>query len=196
MKRLASLAIVLLLAVLALGGCYLLGLRKGVKKADEWIAAHTNTTTQIDTNKTEAPLPDTVYLVKNVPYPVYVPGETPEPEVVVKDSIVYLMLPRTVKEYRKPDYYARISGIDPELDYIETYAKTEKEVVYVPQETKQKRDFLELDLKFIYDGMPMAPATLNIGYRRGPFEVYAGGGYDLLQKNPVGLAGIRARVGW
>ena len=41
----------------------------------------------------------------------------------VKDTL-YVALPREEKTYKGEDYLARISGFQPNLDYIETYPKT------------------------------------------------------------------------
>lgn len=41
----------------------------------------------------------------------------------VRDT-VYLVMNRQIKEYRDSLYYARVSGYDPSLDYIEVYPKT------------------------------------------------------------------------
>lgn len=194
-KNIIALAVIVFFLCLA----YLTGQKEGVKKMEKWYAAHSDTTsvTQVDTNATVAPEPDTVYLAgKPVYFPVYVEGEPAKPEIIYRDSVHYILLDRTFKEYRTDDYYAKISGVEPSLDYIETYNKTVTNTVYVPRNVPRKRDFLELDAKFLYDGMPLAPVTANIGYRRGLFEVYAGGGYDFLQKQPVGQAGMRLRLEW
>ena len=49
--------------------------------------------------------------------------------VVVKDTLMvhdttYIVLPKEVKEYRGEEYYAKVSGYKPSLDYIEVYPKT------------------------------------------------------------------------
>lgn len=71
---------------------------------------------------------DTITVEKPVPVVEYkdreVIKEVPVEKIVVKDSIVYVTLDRTVKEYRDTNYYAKVSGIDPNLDYIETYNTT------------------------------------------------------------------------
>lgn len=36
----------------------------------------------------------------------------------------YITLPREVAEYRDSNYYAKVSGISPQLDYIEIYSTT------------------------------------------------------------------------
>ena len=190
--------IVLAVAIAAVLGAWFFGQKRGVRITEEWYARHTDTTTvvQADTSKHEAPIPDTVYVDMPVYYPIYVEGEPAKPQIIYRDSVHYILLDRTFKEYRTDEYYAKISGVEPSLDYIETYNKTVTNTVYVPRNVPRKRDFLELDAKFLYDGMPLAPVTANIGYRRGLFEVYAGGGYDFLQKQPVGQAGIRLRLEW
>lgn len=192
-KNLIILAGVLVMMCLS----FLAGKKEGVQQTRKWYADHTDTTTvsQIDTNKAEKPVADTEYVDRPVPYPVYIKGDT-EYVTEYKDSIVYVMLPRTVKEYRKEKYYAKISGVDPSLDYIETYNETITNTIYVPQKQTLPKNFIELDGKFLYDGMPMAPVTANIGHRFGLFEVYVGSGYDLLLHQPIGQAGVRAQFRW
>ena len=71
---------------------------------------------------------DTVTVEKPVPVVKYkektVYKEVTVEKVVFRYSLVYVMLPREVKEYRDSTYYAKVSGIDPDLDYIETYNTT------------------------------------------------------------------------
>ena len=54
----------------------------------------------------------------------------------VRDT-VYVTLPRQVREYRDSTYYARVSGYRPELEYIETYNRTqiihERETIPAPE---------------------------------------------------------------
>ena len=87
-----------------------------------------------------------------------------------------------------------MSGVEPSLDRIDIFQKTQyiNNTVYVPTKDTRK-DFVELNAKFLYDRAPLMPITLDIGYRRGLFEVYAGAGYDLLQKTPVGEVGTRMK---
>ena len=185
--------IVLILAVIA----SLLAYRKGYKRGVEWYASQidTTTTTQIDTNTTVAPIADTEYVTKYIPYPVPVKGDT-EYITEYKDSIVYVMLPRTVKEYRKENYYAKVSGVDPSLDYIETYDKTVTETVFIPQKIEPKKNFLEIDARLLWDTQPYAPVTANLGRVYGPLEVYVGGGWDFAQKSVVGQIGGRLRLNY
>jgi len=184
--------------IAAILGAFFLGQRKGVRKTVDWYEKHTDTTTvvQIDSNKFDTPEPDTVYKDKPVYYPVYIDSEIPEPQIIIKDSIQYILMKRTIKEYKSDEYFAKISGVEPNLDYIETYNKTVTNTVYVPTRIEPKKDFFELDAKMMYDGSWMAPVTANLGYRRGLLEVYAGGGWDFLKKNPVGQVGARVTFGF
>ena len=190
--------ILIAVIIAAILGAFFLGQRKGVRKTVDWYERHTDTTTvvQIDSNKFDAPEPDTVYKDKPVYYPVYIDSEIPEPQIIIKDSIQYILMERTIKEYKSDEYFAKISGVEPNLDYIETYNKTVTNTVYVPTRIEPKKDFFELDAKMMYDGSWMAPVTANLGYRRGLFEVYAGGGWDFLKKNPVGQVGARVTFGF
>ena len=181
--------IILALAVIASITSY----HKGFVNGKRWYANQidTSSVTQIDTNKTEKPIADTEYVDKPVPYPVYLKGDTKYiTKTEYKDSIVYVMLPRTVKEYRKENYYAKISGIDPSLDYIETYNKTETNTVFVPKKDNRK-DYLEFDATFIWNYQLSAPVTVSYGHNYGLFDVYAGGGYDFIQRSPILMVGTK-----
>ena len=182
--------ILLILALIA----SLFSYRKGYNNGKTWYASQidTTTTTQIDTNATEKPVADTEYVDRPVPYPVYIKGDT-EYITEYKDSIVYVMLPRTVKEYRKENYYAKVSGVDPSLDYIETYNETITNTVYVPQKIEPKKNFFEVDARLLWDTQPYAPVAANFGRVFGPLEVYAGGGWDFAQHSPMGLVGMRLK---
>lgn len=193
-KKIITIAVILL-AVL---GSFLLGQRKGVKKTVDWYNSHSDTTTvvQLDTNKQETPVPDTVYLDKLKYYPVYIDSEIPEPQIIYRDSIHYVLMEKVIKEYKTDNYFAKISGVDPNLDFIETYNTTITNTVYVPQKTIPKRDYIELDGKFVYYNGLGLPVTLNIGHRYGPVDIYAGGGYDFINRSVVGGVGARLQIGF
>jgi len=163
---------------------YRKGFRKGENNAIETIIERVDTLTLYDTITRLKPVYLTSTVVDSIPYPV----------VVHDTDTLWAQLPRTVREYGDSTFYAQVSGVNPSLDRIDVYQKTQyiNNTVYVP--TKDTReDYVELDAKFLYDKMPLAPVTLNVGYIRGPFEVYAGGGYDFLQKAPIGQVGTRLR---
>lgn len=171
------------------------GKNRGMKQMEKWYKDNMDTTSvvQIDTNKADAPIPDTVYQDKPVYYPVYIDSEIPEPQIIYRDSIQYILMEKTIKEYKKENYYAKISGVDPNLDYIETYNTTITNTVYVPQKVEPKRNFIQLSGEFVYDKTPMLPVTLDLGYRKGLFEITAGGGYDFMQRGIVLKSGIKVK---
>lgn len=61
-----------------------------------------------------------IYFTRVVRDTIRVPADT----VRVGDTL-FVELPREVKEYKDSNYYARVSGVCPELEYIETYNKTQ-----------------------------------------------------------------------
>lgn len=191
--------IILIAAVIAaILGSFYLGQNRGMKITDAWYKSHMDTTTvvQLDTNKQEAPVPDTVYLDKLKYYPVYIDSEIPEPQIIYRDSIHYVLMENVIKEYKTEEYFAKISGVDPNLDYIETYNKTITNTIYVPQKVTPKKDYLEFDAEFKYDKMLMAPVTVNIGHRYGPLDIYAGGGYDFITRSAIGQVGAKIQIGF
>ena len=189
--------LILIAAVIAaILGSFSLGQNRGVKITDKWYRDHMDTTTtvQIDTNKVEVPVADTEYVDRPVYIPVYTDPEIPEPQIIYRDSVHYVLMGRVTKEYRTEDYFAKISGVEPNLDYIETYNKTVTNTVYVPQKITQKTNYFALEGVIMYDAVPMAPVTFNVGYRKGLFDVSAGVGYDFLQRGPVVKAGMRFNI--
>ena len=185
--------ILIAIVIAAILGAFYMGQRKGVRKTVDWYNSHTDTTSvvQIDTNKQDAPIPDTVYQDKPVYYPVYIDSEIPEPQIIYRDSIIYVRMDKVVKEYKTENYFAKISGVDPNLDFIETYNKTVTNTVYVPTRIERKKDFFEIDARFMYNNMFSLPVTANIGHRYGAFEFYAGGGRDFINNNWIGQVGGR-----
>lgn len=78
--------------------------------------------------------------------PVYVRSYTRVHDtllVAVRDTIVrhdtaFISLPREVREYRDTNYYARVSGYRPALEYIETYATEKVTTATIVQERRLK----------------------------------------------------------
>ena len=165
---------------------YRKGYRKGENNAIESVIFVHDTTTVYDTITRLKPVYLTSTVVDSIPYPVPVPGTT---------DTIYANLPRTEREYGDSTYHAIVSGVNPSLDRIDIFRKTEyiNNTVYIPQKDG-RRDFFEVDARVMYSGSPYAPVTANIGRLYGPLEVYAGGGYDFMQKAPIVQVGARARL--
>lgn len=177
--------IILALAVIASLASYHKGYKKGISKAVETIIERVDTLTLHDTLTTAKPY----YIVERI-----VDSITVKVPVVERDTIL-VNLPRTQKVYQDSTYRAVVSGFAPNLDTITVYRKTQyiNNTVYIPQKDG-RRDFFEVDARVMYSGSPYAPVTANIGRKYGPFEVYAGGGYDFMQKAPIVQVGARARL--
>lgn len=160
------------------------GYKKGISKAVETIIVQRDTLTLTDTITTVKPVYLTQRVVDSIPYYIH-----------VADTIsVLAYLPRTERTYKDSAYFVRIAGVEPTLEEISVYQKTNyiHEVTYIPQEDTRK-EFVELDAKFLWDKVPTAPVTLNIGHFYGPLAVYAGGGYDFLQRSPIVQVGTRVQ---
>ncbi len=170
---------------IGIASAYHKGRVEGEKKAVETIIERVDTLTLHDTLTTAKPY----YIVERI-----VDSITVKVPVVERDTIM-VNLPRTQKVYQDSTYRAVVSGFAPNLDTITVYRKTQyiNNTVYIPQKDGRK-DFFEVDARVMYSGSPYAPVTANIGRLYGPLEVYAGGGYDFLQKAPMGQVGARLRL--
>ena len=177
--------IIIALLALAIGAvffAYHKGRVKGRSEVVETIITQINTVVRVDTITAVKPVYLTERVIDSIPYYIH-----------VADTIsVLAYLPRTERIYQDSSYRAVVSGVEPSLDEISVYQKTNyiHEVTYIPQKDTRK-EFVELDAKFLWDKVPTAPVTLNIGHFYGPLTVYAGGGYDFLQKAPIAQVGGR-----
>lgn len=185
-KDIIKVAVLIGLIILGNFAWYHKGRVKGRSEAIESVTFVHDTTTVYDTITRLKPVYLTSTVVDSIPYPVPVPGTT---------DTVWAQLPKTVREYGDSTYHAIVSGVNPSLDRIDIFRKTEyiNNTVYIPQKDG-RRDFFEVDARVMYSGSPYAPVTANIGRLYGPFEVYAGGGYDFLQKAPLGQVGARLKL--
>ena len=111
----------------------------------------------------------------------------------IKDT-VYMVLDKEYKEYRNDEYYAKISGYQPSLDYIEVYPKT----TYVKQaQSVTKCNRLRLGVEANYYSTPFVPIYLeyermlhrNIGINAKFF-------YDFPTRLYGVGVGINAQIGW
>lgn len=142
-----------------------------------------------DTIFVDSPIPYAVKILDTVRVPVFLAG---------KNDTVYVDLPREQKAYKDSTYEAWVSGVEPNLDSIKVFRQniytTITNTVEVP--AKRKPDYIELDGKFVYYNGLGLPVTLNIGHRYGPVDIYAGGGYDFINRSVVGGVGARLQIGF
>lgn len=180
--------LVFMLVGISIYGVYHKGYKNGKKNAVETIIERRDTIYQFDTITRLKPVYLTSTVVDSIPYPVPVPGT---------NDTVWAQLPRTEREYGDSTYYALVAGVEPELKRIDIFRKTEyiNNTVYIPTEDTRK-DYIELDARFGWMGQLTAPITLNIGHKYGLFDVYAGGGYDPIQRSPIVQVGGRMQFKW
>lgn len=104
-----------------------------------------DTVVVVDTFRQEVPVPQYVWLDK----PVYIPVH--DTTLVHHNDTTWVVLPREVKGYADSTYRLEVSGIQPQLDWIEVYRKTE----YITN-TRTIRKHWGLGVSagpgFIYDG--------------------------------------------
>ncbi len=110
----------LILALCADGAiCWRLGYDKGYKAAGE--NARVDTVTVVDTYYVDKPVP--VEVIKWKDKPVLVP--VPVDSLVYVHDTAWVELPLEQKIYRDSTYAAQVSGVEPSLDWIEVYQKTQ-----------------------------------------------------------------------
>ena len=120
--------------------------------------------------------------------------------VVVKDTIVvhdttFVVLQKDVKEYRGEEYYAKISGYNPMLDYIEVYPKTT--VVNNTEVILLDRNSLSFGLEAAFVEKFYLPIYLEYHRRlRKNVGMKAKLLYDLPSKTFGAEAGMYVEFGW
>lgn len=116
MKR--KIKVILLLAIMAVG-CYAMGyIRARRHYLDAEKIVHVDTLIRCDTIRVESPveiryekLTETLIL--------------PKVDTLRLRDTVYLVVDKEIKEYRDSLYYIKVSGYQPNLDYVEVYPRTE-----------------------------------------------------------------------
>jgi hypothetical protein len=113
----------------------------------------------------------------------------------VKDTL-YVALPREEKTYQGEDYLARISGFQPNLDYIETYPKTTT-ITEIITQTVTNRNTLGVGIEVGYMTALSVPIYLEYGRMLNDnIEVYGRVMRDMrLDMTGVSM-GARINIGW
>lgn len=118
--------------------------------------------------------------------------------VPVKDTVVlrdttYVVLQKEVKEYRGEDYYAKVSGYKPMLDYIEVYPKTT-----IIKETIEKNNKKTISVGAEVGYMRHGYIPLFVQYENRPqywLSIYGRVEYDMLQQNLGVRVGTKLNFG-
>ena len=120
--------------------------------------------------------------------------------VLVKDTVVlrdttYVVLQKEEKEYRGEDYYAKVSGYKPSLDYIEVYPKTT--IIRKTETIIPNKNSLSLGMNVGYLNTPSIPIYLE--YERmlhKNVDFHARLLYDLPLKSFGAEVGASLNIGW
>lgn len=149
--------------------------------------------TQIDTIFVR----DTIRIEK----PVYIRKKITDTMLVaVTDTLrlrdtLYVPIPKEVKVYANEDYYAEVSGYQPNLDYLEIYTKTT--TISKTERVKEKNNRLAFGVEAGWCQTFSVPLYLQ--YERKVHRnvsVYGGVFRDVVrQENGVRL-GANANIGW
>ena len=177
-QKFLSVVIIILWLILAAVTSARIGQKRGYNRgySDALASIKPDTVTVIDTLREEVPVE--VIKWKDKEKPVYIPVHD---TTTIHDS-TYIVLPREFKQYKKETYSLQISGVDPELDWIETYTKTEYITKVVP-EYKNPTFMLSPALEaFVLPGSYGVGAGLELDYWIGRWEFSGGGGYSLQAK--------------
>ena len=106
-----------------------IGHKNGYKQgySDALASIKPDTVTVVDTIREETPVEVVKWKEKEKPVYIAVHDTT-----TIHDS-TYIVLPREFKQYRTEAYSLQISGVDPSLDWVETYNQTEYITKVVPE---------------------------------------------------------------
>lgn len=183
--------IILILAIMAVG-CYAMGYiraRRHYLEADKIV--HVDTLIRCDTIRVESPveiryekLTETLIL--------------PKVDTLRLRDTVYLVVDKEIKEYRDSLYYIKVSGYQPNLDYVEVYPRTttisKTETVTQPV---TKRHGLALGFEANYSYTPYIPIYIEYSYMlHKNIRMYARAFYDIpTQSYGLGL-GAKINVEW
>lgn len=100
----------------------------------------------------------------------------------VNDTIC-LQLPREVKEYKANEYYAKVSGYKPSLDYIEVYPRTTTITTTETIKKKAKKHHIGIGIETNYATAINIPVQVQYSYDIFPWlSVYGYGEYELIRE--------------
>lgn len=99
---------------------------------------------------------DTLYIDRPVPVVEYVDRERPV-YIAVHDTTTindttFVVLPREVKEYADSTYRAQVSGVEPSLDWIEVYQRTQTITQYIDHPAPRWSFGVTAGPGIVYDG--------------------------------------------
>lgn len=151
--------------------------------------------------------PDTVYVEK----PIYIDKPVPVIEyrdtgrvvyvpVIVKDSTGHadttaIPMNPEVKQYEDSTYRAQVSGIDPNLDWIEVYQRTFYITKVVPEYKYPTFSLSPTIDAFVFPGHFSLGGGLELDYWKGRWQFSAEGGFGVFSDFKSAIAGPYGQIG-
>ena len=172
-------------------GLWLFGYMVGVDRAEKEVVhiKQVDTLIRVDTIRYTAP-PETHYevLTEKVLVPIR--------DTVWKHDTLYVSVHTQLKSYKDKDFYLEISGVNPSLEYIEVYPRTEtriqtERVKYLP------KNKMAIGIRVGYINSPIIPAYLE--YERLLRDHVAISGrllYDIPSHKYGVELGVNAQLAW
>ena len=172
-QKFLSVVVVIFSIILAAVISTRVGQKQGYKRGYDAALASIkpDTLTVIDTLREEIPVE--VVKWKDREKPVYIPVHD---TTTVHDS-TYIVLPREFKQYKTDAYSLQVSGVDPVLDWIETYSKTEYITKVVPEYKYPTLMLSPVVDAFIFPNSYGLGAGIELDYWVGRWQISGGGGY-------------------
>lgn len=167
----------------------LLSYRTYRKRQDAKIAVKSDTSYVYDTIRIPSPPAEPNFIT--IPYGI---------PILVKDTVrvrdtLYMYLDKVVKEYRSEYYFAKVSGYNPNLDYIEVYPKTT--IITNTERIAPDKNTISIGIDVEYMSTFSLPIYLEYEHMlHKNIGLHAGLQYDLPKKSLGVKAGVSVNFGW
>ena len=133
--------------------------------------------------------------------PVYIRKKITDTMLVsVTDTLclrdtLYVAIPKEVKVYANEDYYAEVSGYQPNLDYIEIYQKNV--VISKTEIPKEKKNYLAIGMEAGWCGNAYNPIYLEYGRMlHRNVKIYGAVYRDCVVQETGVRIGVNANIEW
>lgn len=140
----------------------------------------------------EIPSPPVTEYIK-IPYGIPVPVK--ESDTVRVHDTLYMYLDKEVKEYRDSNFFARVSGYQPSLDFIEIYPKTT--IITKTERIAPSKNSISLGMNVGYLNTFSIPIYLEYERKlQKNVDFHARMMYDMPSKSIGAEIGTSVTIGW
>lgn len=163
------------------GFAFKIGRNKGYSEG--YSAYHpSDTIVRVDTHYVDNPIE--IIKWKDREKPVYIAVH----DTTRINDTTFVVLPKEFKVYEDSTYRAQVSGVEPNLDWINVYQKTVTVTSYVPEYKYPTFALSPTIGGFIFPGDYGVGAGLELNYWLNRWEISGGGGYYVSEnsKGPYG----------